>query len=397
MMKSKLLNTLMLAALALPGVAMAEDAPPAAAPAAAKPVVPTLSDILDASGLSVTGYIDVGYTSLNTTGLFASGVPSRVFDAPDPSAGKKLNSFNLNQASITVSKQPKEGFGGVINLTAGQDSNVIASFGAGNLGGNPFDNSHNFDVTQAYGSYVGGPLTVIAGKFVTLAGAEVIASPSDVNYSRSILFGYAIPFTHTGARVTYAVADTVNLIAGINNGWDQVSDTNKDKTIELGFTATPIKIVSLAGVYYSGKELTGFAKPLNQASNGNRQLVDLVATITATDKLSFVFNYDDGSQDNVTPAKAKWNGLASYANYQLTDLWRLSFRNEYFDDKDGFRTGIVQKWKENTLALAYLPTKNVELRGEIRRDTSNTSAFLNSDGTSKSSQSSFGLEALYKF
>jgi len=57
----------------------------------------------------------------------------------------------------------------------------------------------------------------------------------------------------------------------------------------------------------------------------------------------------------------------------------------------------VQKWKENTLALAYLPTKNVELRGEIRRDTSNTSAFLNSDGTSKSSQSSFGLEALYKF
>ncbi len=403
MMKSKLLNTLMLAALALPGVAMAEDAPPpAAAPAAAKPAVPTFSDILDASGLSVTGYVDVGYTSLNRTGLFANNptslataTPSRVFDAPNPSPGKNLSSFNLNQASITVSKQPKEGFGGVVNLTAGQDSNVIASFGAGSAGGNPYFNNHDFDVTQAYGSYAGGPLTVIAGKFVTLAGAEVIASPSDVNYSRSILFGYAIPFTHTGARVTYAVADTVNLIAGVNNGWDQVSDTNKDKTIELGFTATPSKIISLAGAYYSGKELAGFTAPLT--TNGNRQLVDLVATITATDKLSFVFNYDDGSQDNVTPAKAKWNGLASYANYQFNDLWRLSFRNEYFDDKDGFRTGIVQKWKENTLTIAYLPTKNAELRGEIRRDTSNTSAFLDSDGTSKSSQSSFGLEALYKF
>ncbi len=280
---------------------------------------------------------------------------------------------------------------------------MIASFGAGSAGGNAYFNNHDFDVTQAYGSYVGGPLTVIAGKFVTLAGAEVISSPSNTSYSRSILFGYAIPFTHTGARVTYAATDTINLIAGINNGWDQVSDANKDKTIELGFTATPSKIISLAGVYYSGKELAdGVAQPLNQASNGNRQLVDLVATITATDKLSFIFNYDDGSQDNAallngSRGKAKWNGLASYANYQLTDLWRLSFRNEYFDDKDGFRTLIVQKWKENTLTLAYLPTKNVELRGEIRDDTSNQAAFLKSDNTAKSNQTSFGLEALYKF
>jgi len=39
----------------------------------------------------------------------------------------------------------------------------------------------------------------MAGKFVTLAGSEVIWSPSNSNFSRSILFG-AIPFTHTGVR-----------------------------------------------------------------------------------------------------------------------------------------------------------------------------------------------------
>jgi len=48
--------------------------------------------------------------------------------------------------------------------------------------------------------YAHGPLTIIGGKFVTLAGAEVINSTLDTNYSRSILFGYAIPFSHTGAR-----------------------------------------------------------------------------------------------------------------------------------------------------------------------------------------------------
>ena len=198
---------------------LAADAP--AAPAA--PAAPSLSSILDASGITATGYVDFGYTSLNSSGLFVGGtVPSRVFDAPNPTLNKNLVSFNLNQAAITVSKAPKEGFGGFINLTAGQDANVISSYGAGNAGGNPYANNHNVDVTQAYASYTGGPLTVIAGKFATLAGAEVIPGPSNTNISRSILFGYAIPFTHTGVRLTDAVTDTVSLIAGINNGWDQV-------------------------------------------------------------------------------------------------------------------------------------------------------------------------------
>jgi len=49
----------------------------------------------------------------------------------------------------------------------------------------------------------------------------VIWSPSNANYSRSLLFG-SVPFTHTGVRGTFAVGDTLNLIAGINNGWDQL-------------------------------------------------------------------------------------------------------------------------------------------------------------------------------
>lgn len=397
-------NKLMLALASLgsvPAIAMAD------APAdAAKAPVATLSQILDASGITATGYVDFGYTNLNSTGLFVGGaVPSRVFDAPDPAAGKKVDSFNLNQAAITVSKQPKEGFGGVINLTAGQDANVIASYGAGNAGGAPYANNHDVDVTQAYASYAGGPLTVIAGKFATLAGAEVITSPSNTNYSRSILFGYAIPFTHTGVRLTYAASDTVSVIAGVNNGWDQVSDSNTDKTIELGFTAAPSKMFSLAGAYYGGKELAGGFTG-DQATNGNRQLFDLVGTINPMDKLSVVLNYDHGSQDNAALANGSvgtgtWDGLAGYLNYQFSDQWRASLRSEFMNDTDGVRLPYVgtagQKWKETTLTLAYMPTASFELRGEIRGDSSNEAVFLNSDGTAKTDQTSFGLEALYKF
>ena len=101
---------------------------------------------------------------------------------------------------------------------------------------------------------------------------------------------------------------------------------------------------------------------------------------------------------NYTLVDAKWQGLAAYLNYQFNDQWRLSLRGEYFDDKDGYRTGFTQKWKEATLTLAYLPTKNIEVRGEIRGDRSNQSTFLKSDGvTTSRTQHSAGLEFLYKF
>ena len=127
-------------------------------------------------------------------------------------------------------------------------------------------------------------------------------------------------------------------------------------------------------------------------------------TINASDKLQFILNYDNGSQDNtvnVTPRGAstsKWDGIAAYAIYQFTDQWRFSTRAEYFNDKDGYRTGLVQKWKEGTITVSWLPMKAVELRAEVRRDKSDALAFLDRNGTvGHDDNSSYGLQFLYKF
>jgi hypothetical protein len=367
MMKSKLLNSLILAALAVPGVAMAAD-------------VPTLSSVLDASGISLSGDIDFSYSKLSGTGQFATGgLNDRVFDyAP--------SSFILQAIDLTVAKLPAEGAGGLVDITMGKDASAIASTGT-SLGP-----TQTFDITQAYGQYASGAMTVIAGKFVTMSGAEVIKTTGDTNFSRSILFGYAIPFAHTGVRATYKVSDAVSLVGGVNNGWDQATDTNSQKTIELGAMLNPAKSFALSAMVYSGAESGG-------AGTGTRNLLDLVATFTASDSLNFVLNYDNGSQENAVAAgaKAKWNGLAAYANYQISDPWRVSVRAETFKDTDGYRTGIVQTWKEATLTVGYAASKSMELRGEIRKDTSDVAAFNFSDGTPRKAQSSLGLEAVYKF
>ena len=370
--------------------AHAEDAAKPAAPTA-----PALADVLAASGVEVHGYVDAAYSYLSGTGIFRSGTADRVFDT-------EPNSFNLHQASLTIDYQPKEGFGGLVNLTAGRDARVIASAG---------EATSNFDVTQAFAQYAHGPLTVIGGKFITLAGAEVINSTQDTNYSRSILFGYAIPFTHTGVRLTYAASDQLSLIVGVNNGWDQLQDQNKQKTAELGVSFVPNKLFSLAVQGYSGVEQLAGGAFIGAGTHGVRDLIDAVATYNATGQLTFIVNVDWGSQENFTSLvngaaiKAKWDGVAAYANYQANDQWRLSVRAEYFDDKDGYRTGVIQKWKEGTLTLAYLPTKFIELRGEVRYDKSDSGAFVK-DSTFLSgtpgagvsdNQTSVGLEAVYKF
>ena len=153
-------------------------------------------------------------------------------------------------------------------------------------------------------------------------------------------------------------------------------------------------------MFHGGKERVGGL--VNTGPEGNRNLFDLVVTFNATDKLTFIVNYDRGTQKDdtgtVLPAKAVWSGWAGYANYQFNDQWKLSFRAETFNDKQGYRTGVVQKWSEATLTLAWLPVKAIELRAEVRRDHSNAAAFLDRDGvTGRNNNHSYGMQVLDKF
>jgi len=285
---------------------------------------------------------------------------------------------------LNLAYQPKEGFGAFVNLTAGDDAQLIHSVGSQDTG--------SFDVTQAYVQYASGDMTVIAGKFATLAGAEVINPTADTNISRSVLFGFAVPFTHTGVRATYAASDEVSLIFGVNNGWDQVRDLNTQKTAELGLAYTTKPFV-LAVSGYVGSE------PTLPGVNGSRQLIDIVATINVTDDLAFVFNYDWGKQDYFNAAKqsAKWTGLSGNINYTIDDSWRVSGRLEYFNDKNGFRLGAApQKLKEATLTFAYMVEKTFEVRFEGRHDWSDKSTFMD-NGVATDNQNSIAIGGLFKF
>jgi predicted porin len=335
---------------------------------------PTAKELLDAWGVTFSGYVDgqFEYSSSPTPSL-------HVFDS-------RHDSFVLNQAAFTLAMQPKEGWGGVVNVIAGEDARVINSFSVPS-------STNNFDITQAFMQYASGSWTIQGGKMLTLAGAEVIAPSLNTNVSRSLLFN-AEPFTHTGLRATYAASDLVSVIFGVNNGWNQTSDNNSQKTGEVGLSLTPSKAFTLTAQGYFGSEPVG-----GGGVSGQRDLIDVVATYNLNDATSFALNYDWGKQDKALAggADAKWYGVAGYFNYAFTSEWRMSLRAEYFNDKDAFTTGAVQKVKELTATFGYAPSKSFELRFEGRYDKSDQNTFLkNSSGTPNDKQSGILLEGIFK-
>ena len=184
----------------------AAPAPAAAAPAA--PKGPTLSDILGNSAIDVKGYVDASYIGHNRT----PNPNVQVFDIDK-------NSFALHQVGITVSSTPKEGFGGLLNLTAGRDAGIYCSYGgcSSSSTATTAGTGGNFDVTQGYIQYAKGTWTVMAGKFVALSGVEVIDPTANTNITHNILTG-KVPYTLTGLRAVNAISDTTNLTLGISNG-----------------------------------------------------------------------------------------------------------------------------------------------------------------------------------
>src|SRR6267142_7123007 len=136
-MRKSVLSIAVASAVALPTVAFGQATP-------AAPAAPTLDKVLEASGISLTGYVDTAYSHADRN-IEGGNFSPRVFDGQN-------NSFVLHQVGLQVAKQPKEGFGGLVNVTAGKDAQIIHSQPESSTTANSL-----FDITQAYAQYAGGP------------------------------------------------------------------------------------------------------------------------------------------------------------------------------------------------------------------------------------------------
>jgi len=206
------------------------------------------------------------------------------------------------------------------------------------------------------------------GQFVTSAGAEVIEANSNWNYSRSLLFAWAIPYYHFGLRTTTPITKIWTVGVQLVNAWNTVWGNNDLKNGGVTSALTLPKYTWSVN-YYVGPNNPG-------TSSGMRNLFDTTLLLTPNSRVNFYINYDYGRNNNpVGSGFAEWYGVAGAAHIQLTKKIAISPRVEIFDDKNGFETGTAQTVKEGTITGEYKYNDHFIGRLEWRHDSSNAPFF----------------------
>ena len=379
-------------------------------------------------GFNVSGLIDVAYTQ-NFHNPATDVNQIRTFDT-------NANAFMPHLFQLMI-ERPADAGGAVLEragfrtrLNFGLDARVSRARTNYQTG----TSNDEFDLQEIYGQYIlpiGNGLDIKVGKINTLIGYEVINSSYNVNFSRSFTFGQGQAFTTTGLRLSYQFNPMVLASAGIVNGWDNVDDNNRGKTVEwlLALTLTNKVSLSVYGSYGPEQANRTFGDPTSGGSlpgdpSAKRLANGAVLTIKPTEKDLFIlepYYANETHASTISPSQnARWNSVVGRWIHDFTDQWSLRGRGEIFEDAGGTRAcrgtlnvaggtntcfgatnttpapAVAQTLWETTWTLQFKPIPSFITRLEFRYDKSDHNVFQH--GTvGSNNQETLSAEIMYVF
>jgi len=331
-------------------------------------------------GFKISGYVDISYVQ-NFNNPNTNVTNMRIFDT-------QANSFVPQLFQLMLERPADAGGTGLerAGFRARMNFGSEARFSRARTNFQPGLDNQEMDTQELYAEYIapiGNGLKIQAGKINTLVGYEVINSWENPNFSRTFMFGLSQAFTTTGIRFTYTFNPMLTAVVGVVNGWDNVVDNNKGKTIEymLAFTPHPRFGVNWFGTYgneqsncqgagtsaqipngvvgnntnpcvdASGQRLPGLDPTAKRFVNG------LIITTKPTDSDTVILepyyvNEGNAAQDpskqsnsfnnNGGANNARWNGFVGYWIHDFNDqtqphAFSLRGRGEIWEDAGGWR------------------------------------------------------------
>lgn len=384
---TRILQIMAGAAMATAILAGAQDSASTPSPAAQAPAAPAAPPTWSVGPMDLSGFIDGYYSyNFNTPTAANNGQANDLYNFND-----KTDQFNLSAAKLTLNHDP-DPIGARVDLIYGRTNVFVNAPGANTTSADQLNYIEQAFLSLKPPKAKGFELDF--GKFVTSAGAEVIEAKDDWNYSRGILFSWAIPYWHFGARATMPVTKSETLGIQVVNGWNNISKTNGGATI--GVTTSYVKSKATLNLnYYGGPE-----NPTT--TTGYRHLFDGVLLLTPSSKFNAYINYDYGQNRDALVAQGDtnlnhWQGIAVAAKGQVSGSSALAFRYEHFRDPQGFETGAAQKLNEFTATYEYKAAAGFLTRLEYRRDWSDVAFFHKNDTELVDAQSTItaGLIAFF--
>jgi len=420
---------------------------------AADAPAPDAPSIWKTLGFQFSGAAEASFTqNFNNPGTNVNSL--RVFDTQANSFVPQVAQFMVERPATDASALDRVGFRARVNYGA------QSRFSRARTNYQPGTDNTELDVHELYGEYlvpVGNGLKIQFGKINTLIGLEVINSWENPNFSRSWTFGLAQAFTETGVRFTYPFASWATAAVGLVNGWDNIEDNNRGKTVTWNLALTPLEVFGISFYGSYGSEQSNGNAIFGNAATGScvngstgcdptakRTVVGSLITFkpTSNDTLIIEPYYGNEAHASATPAgNARWNALLAYYTHDFNDqtqpnAFSVRVRGEIFEDAGGVRTcvggnnfngganvcaqdvsgspspggfasggglfnvqtgfGQAQTLWEGTFTLQWKPAPSLMTRTEFRHDHSNKNVFLNGTNAANN-QSTLAFSVVYLF
>jgi hypothetical protein len=349
----------------------------------------SLGRTLEANGTQIYGWIQQGF----------AGNPDSPRDRVNFGVNFdwKSNDYRLNQAYVILENTLEQGdafnVGYRVDLLAGHDApffvanGLLSDFtgfdrtsGIGANGPRSFRNVDRvgLDVPQFYldlhipRAITPGGIDIRAGKFYTLMGREVYPGADTDFYSRAYENVFGTPFTHTGVLATWHATPTLDVIAGVVEGWDVFKDNNDMVSFHGGVIwNSPDKRYNWTTAWITGPEQPG-------DNDHYRSLISsyLTAKLGADEAWMVSAGGHLGYESRADLEDTKWYGATVNLFYTVDPTLRIGTRVEWFRDEDGTRTALLGRpgFDANffgfTAGITYKPHRAVIIRPELRVDYS---------------------------
>ncbi|MCR6642672.1 MAG: porin [Sporocytophaga sp.] len=283
--------------------------------------------VKDSSGLSFWGFADIYY------GYNFNQPPSRI-DGELVTGNSFLyshnrhNEFNLNNGIVGVDYF-KDKVRGILALQAG-------TYVEYNYANEPAMLKY---VYEAYAGYQPiRNLWIDAGIFTSHIGSESAISSENLTLSRSMM-AENTPYYETGVRASYDINNKLKINGLILNGWQNITDHNKNKALGTQIQFKPTTHLLLNYSTFLGKEAGAYEPTAgipNTDSLSARRFFNNFYCRAQLSKFTLLCSFDIGFQKKrKASGNYLWFNPNIILNYSITDRISAVARCEYYNDKNG--------------------------------------------------------------
>jgi len=263
---------------------------------------------------------------------------------------------------------------------------------------------YGYDPMLFYGDiyipWIAEGMDIRIGRWLSLPDIEAQFSPNNYLVTHSILYTVD-PYTQMGVLTTTKLNDNWTVQLGIN-GSNDVAVWNSAARASLQACVRWVSDSNNDMLYpcvnnWNNKDYNYNNVQMYVMTWGHR-FSDNVHILTEAYRMYGRNIPGFGPPDaggNATPGSAGEYGVVNYINVALSASNMLSFRNEWYDDKDGQRTGFATRYTSHTLGMTHWVSQDIELRPEIRYEHSYDVAAY--DEGRRSSQTTALVDLIFHF